>query len=221
MVQHSSTAERVHTPASLFYTLRNLLVDSKVLRPNSPEGQPQPGEFVEFTAALKRSPLIEGMDSVIQILDLVIAVTSEPDLQPKGGKKRHVPSEQERLREQLDSVLTSLRSGGTRDLVADLGSEGGRAVLTVEDQFLNDPSLSDLVDGHFRVVGKVIRTVPDAAGSISLLRKTAMSHVPPGMLQALTDAFAVLQQEHGFTMPAMEIELKGPVFQVLPLAIFA
>lgn len=218
-VERSTSSERVHTPASLFYTLRNLLLDSKVLRVRTTDSLPQPGEIVEFTAALKRNPFIEGLDAVIQILDLVIAV-SETEIPQKSGKRTQVPNEQERLRTQLDSLLTSLRTGGTGDLVADLRPGDGRALLTVEDRFLNDPSLSDLVDGQFRVIGKVIRSVPDASGSISLLRKTAISRVPSGVLQKLMGVFTGLEQEHGFTMPSMEVDVKGPVFQVLPLAIF-
>ena len=219
-VERNTSSERVHTPASLFFALRNDLLRAKVLRVHSTNGLPQPGDFVEFAGALKRNPLIEGLDSVIQMLDLVIAV-SETDKPQRAGKRAQPPNEQERVRAQLDSLLTSLKTGGTGDLVAELDKGSGRALLTVEDQFLNDPSLSDLVDGQFRVIGKVIRSVSDASGSISLLRKTAIGRAPPDVLQKVVGAFAGLQKEHGFTMPSMEVDVKGPVFQVLPLAIFA
>jgi hypothetical protein len=41
------------------------------------------------------------------------------------------------------------------------------------------------------------------------------------MLQSLTGAFATLKDEHGFTVPNIEVELRGPVIQLLPLAIFS
>lgn len=120
----------------------------------------------------------------------------------------------------MESLSASLKAGGTQDLIADLHPSGSRALLTVEDQFLNDRSLSDLVDGTFRVVGKVSRSIEHNHDSISLLRKTALSRVPAEALTGLTQAIAKLQQEHGFAMPVMEVEVKGPVFQVLPVAIF-
>jgi hypothetical protein len=41
------------------------------------------------------------------------------------------------------------------------------------------------------------------------------------MRDALMAAFGALQQEHGFVMPTMEVEIRGPVIQVIPLAIFS
>lgn len=220
--ERTSTAERVHTPASLFFTLRNLLIERQVLQPDSSKASPEPGQFVEFTASLRRNPLIEGLDSIVEILDLA-AVFAEPT-KPKHSGGKHQPQAQpdlKRLRGQLESLSSALKAGGTQDLVADLSPSGRRALLTVEEQYLNDPSLSDLVDGTFRVVGKVVRSVPTEEGSISLLRKTAMSRVPANMRDALTEAFGALQQEHGFVMPTMEVEIRGPVIQVIPLAIFS
>ena len=218
-IERSSSAERVHTPASLLFTLRNLLVETGALRALAVRDPIGPGDFVEFTAALNRNPLIEGLDSVVEILDLLL-VFADTGASHKAGKKAPAQGDYKRLRGQLSTMSTSLKAGGTQDLVADLHS-GWRAVLTVEEQFLNDPTLSDLVDGTFRVVGKVIRSVDTPEGSINLLRKTAMSRVPPAMLEALIGAFSSLQLEHGFTMPTMEMTIQGPVIQVLPLAIFS
>lgn len=220
-LDRTTAADRVHTPASLFFTLRNLLLERSVLHADSTEGHADPGQFLEFTASLRRNPLLEALDSVVEILDM-IAVFAEP-AKPKHGAGRHEQTQPDlkHLRSQLESLSSSLKAGGTQDLVADLLPSRRRALLTVEEQYLNDSSMSDLVDGTFRVVGKVTRSVPTSESSISLLRKTAMSRVPANMLKTLTAAFSTLQQEHGFVMPEMEVEIKGPVIQVLPLAIFS
>jgi hypothetical protein len=190
------------------------------MREHSGQHLASPGEFIEFTAALRRNPLIEALDSVDEILDLVLLFQDPPTHQKKKTAQQGQP-DLKRLQSQLHGLADSLKAGGTQDLVAELVESGGRAVLTVEQQALSDPSLSDLVDGTFRVMGKVIRAIPDSSGSVSLLRKTAMSKVPPQMLQTLTSAFGGLQQEHGFAMPTMEVEIPGPVFHVLPVAIFS
>jgi hypothetical protein len=218
--EHTSASERVHTPASLFFTLRNLLTERKALHSYDPDKAPQPGEFVEFTASLRRNPLIEGPDSLLEILNSCMVFSDPP--KSAQAKKGQLQAQQDpkRLHEQLKALAMSLKAGGTQDLVADVLPSGWRALLTVEEQFLNDPSLSDLVDGTFKVIGKVIRSVPGDSGSISLLRKTAMSRFPRDLLQTLTDVFAKLQQQHGFSMPAMEVEVRGPAFHILPLSIF-
>jgi hypothetical protein len=218
--ERTSAAERVHTPASLLFTLRNLLHERDFVRVYSDAAAAKPGEFVEFTASLRRNPLIEGLDSLIEILDVGMAFQDIPKAQHKKGTA-HGQSDFKRMRTQLETLASSLKAGGTQDLVADLRPSGGRALLTVEEQALNDPSLSDLVDGTFRVMGKIIRVVPDSTASINLLRKTAMSRVPPEVIQTLVTAFSGLQQDHGFGMPTMEVEVRGPVVHVLPVAIFS
>lgn len=219
--ERTSSSERVHTPASLLFTLRNLLIERELMRSHSGDAAPSPGEFVEFTASLRRNPLIEALESVSEILEVVLLFQDPP--KPQHNKKAIAQGQPDlkKLRSQMEALAASLKAGGTQDLVAQLLPSGGRALLTVEEQALNDPSLSDLVDGTFRVMGKVIRSVPDASSSINLLRKTAMSRVPPEMLQTLIGAFGGLQQEHGFAMPSMEVEIPGPVFHVLPVAIFS
>ncbi|MBZ5510641.1 MAG: hypothetical protein LAN70_05655 [Acidobacteriia bacterium] len=222
-VESTSTADRVHTPASLFFTLRNLLIDRGMLQNDGSHASSKPGEFVEFTASLRRNPLIEGLDSIVEIIDMVWVFMDEPAKSKHQGGKQLQQNQPnlKHLQGQLDSLSKSLKSGGTQDLVATLTGSRGRAVLTVEKQYLNDPSMSDLVDGTFRVVGKVIRSVDTDQDSISLLRKTAMSRVPPNVLNGITEAFGTLTQQHGFAMPTMEVEIKGPVMQILPLAIFS
>jgi hypothetical protein len=222
-VERTSASDRVHTPASLFYTLRNLLIERGVLQQEVRDATSRPGDFLEFTASLRRNPLIEGLESVVEIIDLVWVFTGEP-AKPKAHGGKHQQENQPdlaKIRAQLQSLSESLKSGGTHDLVATLSGTGVKAVLTVEEQYMNDPSMSDLVDGTFRVVGKVVRSVTVNEDSISLLRKTAMSRVPADMRDALIAAFGTLTSQHGFTMPAMEVEIKGPVMQVLPLAIFS
>jgi hypothetical protein len=222
-VERTSAADRVHTPASLFFTLRNLLLERGVLQQNVSGTSSSPGDFVEFTASLRRNPLIEGLDSVVEIIDLIWVFTGKPEKPKHQGAKHQQQNQPDlvKMREQLQSLSASLKAGGTHDLVATLPGSSGRAVLTVEEQYLNDPSMSDLVDGTFRVVGKVVRSVPTSDDSISLLRKTAMSRVPANMRDTLTAAFGTLSQQHGFAMPAMEVEIRGPVMQILPLAIFS
>lgn len=85
-MERTSTAERVHTPASLFFTLRNLLWEKGILTSHSLEVQPKPGQFVEFTGSLRRNPLIETFDSLTGILNLSI-MFAEPAKPPHGGGK--------------------------------------------------------------------------------------------------------------------------------------
>lgn len=172
--------ERVHTPASLFFQLRNLLVEKNYLIEPSNDDLPKAGEFVEFEGYLKRNPIIETMDSLSEMM--AIAETFEDKPQNKGKQVVNQMSENQKIRQQMIKFSDSLKAGNTIDLTSKSLKTNYSAVITVETAFLNDPLMSDLVDGQFKVIGKVIKSVDDATDSINLLRKTALSKLPPSML---------------------------------------
>lgn len=179
---------------------------------------PDPGKFIEFTASLRRNPLIEGLDPITRILEVATLFSGREQVgkKQKSGKNQGTPDQQELLKRQLNSLSEGLKAGGSSDLIAD--TENFRALLTVEEHFLNDPTMSDLVDGTFRVVGKVVRSVPEN-GSISLLRKTAFARTPD-LLEKIVTAFENFESSV-LDMPKMETEVQGPAIQVLPIAIFS
>ena len=117
-------------------------------------------------------------------------------------------------------LVSTLKSGNMQDLTTTTLASGHRCVITLEKQYLNDPSMSDLVDGEFKVVGKVIRVIEADEGAISLNRKTALGRLPESTLNGLK---LIFKQTHfqNYALPEFEWEIPGPVIQVLPIAIFA
>jgi len=124
------------------------------------------------------------------------------------------------MKGQMESFISTLVASDTMDLTTAPLKSGYRCVITLEKQYLNDPSMSDLVDGTFRVIGKVTRVISDDEGAISLNRKSAMSRLPGPMMVQLMEVFEGPDLK-GFSLPQMEWEIPGPVMQVLPIAIFA
>lgn len=214
-----ATEERVHTPASLFYELRSMFVDKGYVRSITAEQLPESGDFVEFDAWLKRNPIVETLDSFAEMINLADMFSDELQRKGKGGKPQQ--SENQKIREQMLSLSNSLKAGSTIDLTATDLVAGYSGVITVETSFLNDPMMSDLVDGQFKVLGKVIRSVRDKSESISLLRKTALSEMPSALLSQTFGALTQLESQEGFAIPEMTWEVKGPAIQVLPVAIYA
>jgi hypothetical protein len=211
----SSSEERIHTPSSLFFSLRQALLEKGTVK-NLGEDKIQSGDFVEFEAALKRSPMIEGLDAMIQLLEMARLFT-EPEPLKKGQKPKQ--NELQKLGGQLTSLADGLKQGESRDLVATDLSNSYSAVLTVDEQYLSDPTMSDVVDGTFKVLGKVVRHLTDSTDSISLLRKTALAHAPD-VLSKFLAAFENLDSDI-FALPEMKTEIEGPALQILPIAIFS
>lgn len=211
----NSSEERVHTPSSLFFSLRQTLLEKKVVKKVS-EDQIHSGDFVEFEAELKRSPMIQGLDAMVQLLEIARLFT-EADPQKKGQRQK--PNELKKHGEQLASLSGSLKQGGSRDLIAANLPDHYTAVLTVEEQYLSDVTMSDIVDGTFRVLGKVVRHIHNPDESISLLRKTALAHAPDVISKFLT-AFKNLDP-NTFQLPEMKTKIDGPALQIIPIAVFS
>lgn len=208
--------ERVHTPSSLLYKLRQMLKDE--VHALDASYNPEPGHLVEFSTTLRRNPLIEAMDTMAGMLDIAVTFGE----QPKQGAKKQKPGDDFRgTKRQMEEFREKLAAGSTVDIVSEALLSGHTAVVTLEEEFLRDPTMSNLVEGHFTVLGKVIRVVEKSDESISLLRKTALSAMP---IAVLSEAFSVLSAtsaDEGFTLPKMEWEINGPAIQVLPIGIYA
>jgi len=86
--------ERVHTPASLFYKLRELLRERSLLKQDDDAYSPVDGDLVEFTSSLQRNPVIEVMmDVLAAMIGLAGAFGDAPDAnRPKGKNPKNKSS---------------------------------------------------------------------------------------------------------------------------------
>lgn len=164
---------------------------------------------------LQRNPLLETVDSFVEIMEMVQSF-SKGDQRPKASQ----PSDLSKIKRQMESFVKALRGSETVDLITDSLKSSVRAVITLEQQYLNDPTMSDLVDGTFRVVGKVTRVVRAGGEPISLNRKSALSKLPQSVLDGLKQALSGPDFDE-FSFKPLEFEIEGPAIQVLPIAIFA
>ncbi|MCG5529077.1 MULTISPECIES: hypothetical protein [Halorhodospira] len=214
--------ERVYTPASLFYQLRTTLSEKNLLQKIDEGSCIKAGEIVEFTVKLKRNPIIEIMDTLTEMMSMAVLFEDKPSSNGKGGKTgKGKPNENAQIKKQMEEFSQALKSGNTVDLTASDLPSGHKAVITVESLYLNDPVMSDLVDGEFKVVGKVVRSIGNSSESINLIRKTSLSRMPSHILEHVFQQFAALGTIHGFDIPERKMEIEEPAIQVLPIAIYA
>jgi hypothetical protein len=210
------TEQRIHTPASLFIALRSALHQRQYILQDGIMAKPSPGCIIEFSASLRRNPLAETIKAFVEFLKVADALAEDPT----KTKKRDRLSDEQKMMRQMESFLSALAVGDTMDLITEPLKCLYRSVITLEKQYLNDPSMSDLVDGTFRVVGKVTRVIDAGKGAIGLNRKSAMGRLPSSAMEQFR---AQLEKPElaAFSFPKMEWDVEGPVIQVLPIAIFS
>ena len=132
----SVSEERVHTPASLFFKLRNTLKDEGLLEILDSNSKPKPGDIIEFEGVLKINPILETVDAFIELMDMAEVFNSELSTNAKNAKKTS-----ENKKAQKNKMLKfseTLKGGNTIDLTSEKLVSGHKAVVTVDVSFLND-----------------------------------------------------------------------------------
>ena len=92
-------------------------------------------------------------------------------------------------------------------------------MLTAEDGYFIDPTMNGVLDGAFRVFGKVTRVVTNEMESVNLLRRSPFGKFPQ-IVQQLGSVVGQLGEVE-FEGGVPETKISGPTLQVIPIAIFA
>lgn len=221
----TSTEEKVHTPTSLFARLRSELRARDLVRDVSNPSDLEkvvPGEFVEFQTILRRSAMVEFLSAFVELLPLIEQFDDKGSAGGRGGGKKASRSNTQTPKQgnalaQAKSLLSAVTAEGSQDLTGAVDTIN--VVLTTEEVYFTDPSMNDVIDGTFRVFGKVTRVIPEGdAESISLLRKSTLGKFK-GLIPQLSDAMNSLSKA-GFSGD-LTTEFGGPAIQVIPIAIFS
>jgi len=211
-----SEFKKVHTPNSLFAKMREILFEKKLVRTNDLLNA-KPGEFVEFKATLRKNPIIDNLESYLSLFRLSFAFQDKSH----SKEKRAEQAANKKMLEQFESLVNELKQGANIDLIGELvGKDKINSVLTIDNNYLNDPSLSDIADGEFTVFGKVIKVLSeDSDDKINLLRKTSLSKLNEALFTQMFSGFQDLDSS-GITSAEFIKEIESPAIQVIPISIF-
>ena len=92
--------------------------------------------------------------------------------------------------------------------------------LSAQEQYLSNDNISEIIGGHFKVLGKVIAICKDKTENTDLLRKTTLSILP---IDLLTEMFSGFQNDDTkqFNLPELKTQISGSAVIVIPVAIYA
>lgn len=209
--------EKVHTNVSLLSKFRTTLDAEKLLDTSSDISNMQIGSFIELEGELQKNPLIDYMEKIIDMFRMADIFSDEPAL---GNKKNAALQKKEETKtiKQIKDFSNELKHSGTVDFI--LSSSKGTVVLSVQEQYLANDNISEILGGRFKVLGKVIAICKDNSASIDLLRKTTLSILTD---EILADIFSGFKNEdlQQFNLPELVTKINGPAMIVIPIAIYA
>lgn len=221
--QTEMSEQKVHTPTSLFAKLRLRLKEEQLLRTIGKRDELATfasGDFVEFRALLRKNPLVDTVEALKQLMELSV-LFSDDQTSGKRGKSSSQKNNNQVVMRQMDAMLAALGQSNSIELVGELlDVPDVKAVLTARLDFFSQGTASEVIDGEFRVLGKIVRVVtPDSGETISLLRKTSFARFDQKYFAQLAEVAAASEQL-GIHIPLAVTHIEGPAIQVLPIAVF-
>lgn len=213
----NTTKEKVHTNVSLLSKFRAFLTDANILKSGFDISNMKIGDFIEVEGELQKNPLINCMDIFVDVLRMADIFAEKPQLNARTQAKAQKQQQDETMKK-IKSFASELKHSGTVDFI--LSDSAGTVVLSAQEQYLSNDNISEILGGHFKVLGKVIAICADKTESIDLLRKTTLSILPHDLL---ADMFSCLQNEDmkQYNLPELKTEISRPAVIVIPVAIYA
>lgn len=208
---------KVHTNVSLLSKFRTSLADKKILKSGFNVTDIKIGDFIEVEGELQKNPLISYMDSFIDLFRMIDIFAEKSTLGKKTQAKAQKQQESNIVK-QINSLADELKHSGTIDFI--LSDTAGTVVLSAQEQYLSNDNISEIIGGHFKVLGKVIAICKDEEENIDLLRKTTLSVFPNDQLTEMLSGFQNDDMKQ-FNFPELKTKIPDPAVIVIPVAIYA
>lgn len=208
--------EKIHTPSSLFNNLKGQLFKEKLVkRIEGKIDNIQPGEFIEISGILKINPLIRMMENMTRVLELATVIQNDGT----GKKAKQKNLEDKKTITQMEAFTNSLKANGMVDMICEMNEMNGiKAVLPVYMDYFFNGNSSEIVDGKFKILGKVAK-VCDQDEKIDLLRNTSLSIFKESLLEEMLSGFNA-DSNHDMNIGALETNVQGPALLIIPIAIY-
>jgi len=231
--QSVATQERIHTPSSLFSKLyQRLTDDSSIVYLSSSTSTKlsdlKPGNIVEISGLLHKSPLLNLLEHALRMAEMLNMLPDSPqeassDQPPSDSpdQKKSTLIESPPLASQIRSMIQELRAGEAVDLVCSLADHSAiRAVIPVYQTYFFNQTMSEVIDGEYRVLGKVTRVVPrEVDGTINLFRYSGLGLYEQRILNQMLSQLEGLKGA-GLQIGEITPVIKAPALQLIPIAIF-
>lgn len=221
---NESVVEKVHTNVSLFSKLRSKLYDADLIQVIDKDIDISQdiieGSFVELQGQLSDNPMIEMLNTFLEVYEMFMRIPVEAEL---GNKKAVADKKKgdEALMKQIKLIRDDLIKSETKDLLLTNKMTQNIILPAHIDRFI-DTFDTDLYDGTYKVIGKVVKII-DEDSKINLFRKTSFKVFNESMLVRFVNDFNEAIQDastEGIELPIINSYIHGPAAIILPIGIF-
>jgi hypothetical protein len=181
-------------------------------------------ESAESGQAQQQEELQQALDQLQGMFgDLGMGTPNAGDPgQPDSGQQLAESDPNFRIISAFENALTK---HGSLEVIGELlDVPGATAVVSTRLENFEGGDASQIIDGEFRVLGKIVRVLPSGSeGSINLLRKTPFGALKEEKFNELAETLNAQQEgedEMPVELPDIRSKIEAPAILVLPMAIF-
>lgn len=203
--------KKTHTPVSLFQKLMSCLEEADLIKTSI--NDMEVGDFAVMRGTLKTNPLIDMLSSIKEMANLVELFADNKNSKTKAQKIM----ENKKFESQIGGLINGLQVDGKKDIICD--SDDVRIILTTDESYFLNNNMSEITEGEYKVIGKVIK-ICLTDGEISLLRNTFFSKLKLDRMKEFQEFFNddALMPFVGSDKVVTTIE--APVMMMIPIAIY-
>ena len=205
--------ERTHTPVSLFQQLKEQLEDAKLI--NRDIKNLNIGDFVEVQGTLKNNPVIDMLSALKELMALANLFTDNKSKKPQSKKDKFMADN--KFNSQIDALIKGLQADGKKDIICE--ADGTNIVLPTDENYFLNNNMSEVTDGNYKILGKVIQICMDD-GEISLLRNTVFSKLQLDKMKEFQDVFSDPSLIQFVGEGGIKTVINAPVIMIIPIAIY-
>lgn len=224
-------AERQYPLISLFNLLRKMLFEKGVAK--SIDGNVadpvEIGDVIEFSGSLRRNPIFELNDvwktyqRLKPTFEQISGENEKGSTKVRSDRRKNlspvteINPQEKALKSILDVGVEGATSSGLLDVRASIGHEVFKdVVLTLRMERDPAQAIAFSQGSRCRVIGKVTGITPEG-GYIPLFRRSGLELFP---IETIGQLFAPFNNLPTTAIDLDDVAVKGPVIQVLPLAVF-
>lgn len=195
------------------FALQTEAAENEQPQPSSPEQQSPEQQLQDFQKLLSGD--FEGIGDM----------EAGDALQGQSGVEAHP------MYKMIKVFQDALAKEGALEIIGEmLDAPGVNTVLSTRLEGFDNGDMSEIIDGEFRVLGKVVRVVSSGDEGIKLLRKPPLGALKDEYLENLTEMLTTGYEEDGelseeeqeipIEIPDIKTTVEGPALLILPVAIF-
>jgi hypothetical protein len=216
-------SERKYTYGSLLNKLRTSLNERKLLTQIQDQRsweQVNYSDFVEVTGTFIRSPVLNMLLSKEGVYHFLLEIRKIEKMFNESGQSNDTQIRNLELGIDINKWLRKkVETKRSQIYVVELSQpKDHKVVVSLFTDFLRDRIGNELPNGHFRMLGKVMRKV-SGDESLDLLEKSSLNAIDDNEIDRLFQDLTQIQKK-GVKLPPWYRHVKAPAMVLIPIAVY-